>query len=249
MEWLDLVAPSAAILSLFGVVGLVVVAIRQGRHVRRLEDRLSRTGDAASEASLQRIAELQARERVSTGTPSVARQLRAGGIIALVAIALVVAIGSIWYVFVRDDGGPAGAVAEQGTTTEQDTATAPAEPVDATLVPDEVPTIADKSIYTVTVFNASGEAGYANNVVAPKLTDEGWTVPLVANPPDQTSNLQESVVMFTTGKRKVAWSVAKELEITRAPPIEGLTDEQIGNADVVVLIGRDIAANGAPPAP
>lgn len=249
MEWLDLVAPSASILSLFAVVGLIVVAIRQGRHLRRLEDRLGRNGDAAAEASLQRIAELQARERTSSGTPSVERQLRTGGVIALVAVALVVAIGSVWYVFVRDDGGSAGATTEQPGTTERNASTAPAEPVDATLVPDEVPVIADKSIYTVAVFNASGEAGYANNVVAPKLTDEGWTVPLVDNPPDQTSNLQESVVMFTKGKRKVAWSVAEVLGIKRAPPIEGLTAEQIGNTDVVVLIGRDIAAGGAPPAP
>ena len=67
MEWLDLVVPSAAILALFGVVALVVVAIRQGRAIRRLEERLARSGEAADEAPLQRIAELQARQRSSPG--------------------------------------------------------------------------------------------------------------------------------------------------------------------------------------
>ena len=65
MEWLDLVVPSAAILALFGVVALVYVAIRQGRTIRRLEQRLAERGEASVEAPLQRIAELPPSSRTN----------------------------------------------------------------------------------------------------------------------------------------------------------------------------------------
>ncbi len=247
MDWVDLVAPSAAILSLFGVVALVIVAIRQGRHIRRLEDLLARGGDAAVEAPLQRIAELQARHAVSQGgtTGPGREQLRTLGVIGLVALALVVGIGGVWYLFVRDDGStPVSADTPAGT--EQTTSTAPVEPVDTTLVPDEVPPVADKSLYRVAVFNASGIQGAAGEVVAPELQNEGWTTEPIANAP---STRQESVVMFTAGKRRVAWSVAEQLGIERAPPLDGLTPEDIDNADVVVLVGLDLANEGQAPAP
>ena len=248
MEWLDLVAPSASILSVFGVVALIVVAIRQGRHLRRLEDRLSRTGDAAVEAPLQRIAELQARAGVSEGTagPSREGQMRTLGVIAMVGLVLVAGIGGIWYLFVRDDGGTGTTADTPAATTTAQTAANPPEPVDTTIVPDEVPPIPDQTIYTVAVFNASGIQGAAGDVIAPRLQNEGWTTGTIANAP---STREESVVMFTGGKKRVAWNVAEDLGITRTPPIDGLSSEDIGDADVVVLVGLDLANDGAAPAP
>lgn len=245
MAWLDLVVPSAAILALFGVVALLVVAVLQGRKLRKLEDRLARSGEAAVEAPLQRIAELQARHQVSAGLPGIRRELRMAGVVGLVAVALIAAIGGVWYLFVRDDGG--GSTTAAASTTGSMTGTVTAEaptPVDTTLVPDEVPEVPDRSIYTVAVFNATGIAGAAGDVVAPALTNEGWNVPLVANEPNQVTGLKKSVVMFARGKRKVAWSVAKDLGVTRAPPLDGYTAEEIGNSDVVVVVGLDLA-NGA----
>jgi hypothetical protein len=55
--------------------------------------------------------------------------------------------------------------------------------------------------------------------------------------------------MFTRGKRRVAWSVAEDLGIKRAPPVDGLTADQYGNADVIVLVGLDIANGGVTPTP
>jgi hypothetical protein len=248
VEWVDLVAPSAAIFSVFGVVALVVVAIRQGRHIRRLEERLSRTGDSAVEAPLQRIAELQARATVSERSPPPdrERQMRTVGVVALVGLALVTGIGGVWYLFVRDDGAATPTAQGNGSTTPAQTTANPPEPVDVTLVPDEVPPVEDRTLYTVAVFNASGIQGAAGEVVAPQLQNEGWTTGTVANAP---TTRDESVVMFTGGKRRVAWNVAEDLGIDRAPPIDGLTPEEIGNADVVVLVGLDIANNGAAPAP
>jgi len=250
MEWLDLVTPTAAILALFGVVALIVVAIRQGRAIRRLEERLSKVGESAVEAPLQRIAELQARHQVSEGAPSVQRQLRLGAVIGVTALVLVAAIGGVWYLFVRDDGGSAQADSSTpAATTEAGTAANPPKPVDETLVPEEVAPLDDPGAYSLAVFNASGVSGAAGDVVAPLLENEGYSVPLVANPPDGATGRRESVVMWSRGNKKVAQNVAKVLGIKRAPPIDGYTPEQVGNADAVVLVGLDIANGGGTATP
>lgn len=245
MAWLDLVVPSAAILALLGMLALVVVAVVQGHRIRKLEDRLAERGDAAEEASLQRIAELQARHRVSSGLPGIRDQMRVAGTIGLVVLVLVAAIGGVWYLFLRGDGGGAGTAAGS-TTTAGTTTPAPPSPVDATLVPANVPVIPDKSIYTLAVFNATGIAGAAGDVVAPALTGEGWTIPadLIDNEPNAVTGLKKSVVMYTAGKKRVAWNVAKDLGLKNAKPLDGYSPDQIGNADVVVVVGLDLA-NGA----
>ncbi|HTI35172.1 MAG TPA: LytR C-terminal domain-containing protein [Miltoncostaea sp.] len=250
MAWLDLMVPSAAILALFGVVALLYVAIRQGRHIRRLEQRLADRGEASIEAPLQRIAELQAREKVSSGRPQYTNQLRTAGVIALAAIALVLAIGGLWYLFVRDDGSASasGSTPSASTTVNRTTANPP-KPVDQTIVPANVPALPDKSSYTVAVFNASGVSGAAGEKTAPRLTAEGWNVGMVANEPNDDIGRQESVVMYTRGKRNVAWNVAKDLGIKRAPPVDGYTPDQYGNADVIVLVGLDLANGGTTPSP
>lgn len=249
MAWLDLVTPSAAILALFGVVGLIVVAIRRGRAIRRLEDRIARMGGAADEAPLQRIAELQARQRVSEGTPGMQRQLRTGAVVGVVALVLVLAIGGVWYLFVRDGGSAANADGSTPRTAQTGNSGNPQRPGDSTLVPADVPPLANHGQYRVAVFNASGVSGIAGNIVAPRLQNEGYQVPLVANPPDGATGRRESVVMWSRGKKLVAENVAKALGIKRAPPIDGYTPQQVGNADVVVLVGLDIAHQGASAGP
>ena len=249
MEWLDLVAPSAAILGLFAAVGLIVVAVRQGRAIRRLEERLARQGEAATPAPLQRIAELQARQKLSSGAPSLQRQLRMAGLLVVAALVVVAAIGGIWYLFVRGDGGSGSTGAEPAAVTTRSTGTAanPPDPVDTTVVPEQVAPLDDPSQYTIAVFNASGVTGVARTMVAPALQNEGFQVPtaLVANPPDGATDRRESVVMWSKGNKRVAWNVAKILGIRRAPPIDGYTPEQVGNADAVVLVGQDLAQGTA----
>ncbi len=73
-------------------------------------------------------------------------------------------------------------------------------------------------------------------------------MPQVDNPPDGETGRKESVVMYAKGKKKVAWNVAKNLGVKRAPPLDGFTSAQTGDADVVVLVGLDLANGGiAPP--
>jgi hypothetical protein len=52
-------------------------------------------------------------------------------------------------------------------------------------------------------------------------------------------------VMWTNGNRTVAWNVARDLGIKRAPPLDGISPDQIDHAEVAVLIGLDLANNGA----
>lgn len=250
MDWLDLVVPSAAILALFAVVALVVVVALQGRAIRRLEDRVAERGDAAEEASLQRIAALQARHSTSEGAASGGGpNVRAGGTVVLVGIAVLALLAGGWYLFLRDGGGGEASATTPGPATTVSTTANPPTPVDTTLVPEDVPVIADKSAYTLAVFNATAIAGAAGDVIAPALENEGWTIPLVANEPTGETGLKESVVMWSKGKRRVAWNVAKAIGVTRAPPIDGYTADQIGNADVVVLVGQDLATGGVTPTP
>jgi LytR cell envelope-related transcriptional attenuator len=247
VEWLDLVVPSVAILAAFAVIALIVTVVRQGRAIRRLEERLARSGDSAVDAPLQRIADLQARHATSSrSSPDIQRQLRVGAVVGVSALVLVALIGGIWYLFIRDDNGSASADTGPQAATRQQTQTAPAAPPpDQALVPDEVPQI-DKGAHTVAVFNASGIDGVAGDLVAPALENEGYQVPLVANPPDGDTDRQATVVMYSpgSGNRRAAQNVASDLGVARAPPLDGYTPDQVGEADVIVLVGLDIANNG-----
>jgi LytR cell envelope-related transcriptional attenuator len=245
VEWLDLVVPTVAILAAFAAIGLIVTAVRQGRAIRRIEERLARTGDSATEASLQRIADLQARHGTSSRpAPSIDRHLRTGAIVGVAALVVIALVGGIWYLFIRDGGGSASA--SSSTPAQSRTPTAP--PVDQSAVPKDVPQI-DKASVKVAVFNASGVDGVAGDLVAPALENEGYQVPLVANPPDGDTDRAKSVVMYAKGNRKAAQNVAKDLSITRAPPLDGYTEDQVGGAGVVVLVGKDIANGGISPTP
>jgi hypothetical protein len=172
----------------------------------------------------------------------VERQLRIGAVVGVCALILVALVGGIWYLFIRDDGGSASAGTDTPAQTQQ-ASTPAAPPPDQAAVPDEVPQI-DKSQYSVAVFNASGIDGVAGDIVAPALENEGYQVPLVANPPDGDTDRQKSVVMYSRGQRKAAQNVAKDLGIARAPPLDGYTADQVGDADVIVLVGMDIANGG-----
>ena len=187
---------------------------------------------------------------MSSGRPAYTTQLRTAGIVALAASRWCWRSAGLWYLFVRDDGGSsATGDTPAATTTASDRTTAnPPKPVNQTIVPGDVRSV-DKSVYTVAVFNASGVSGAAGDITAPKLEGEGWNIGLVANEPNNDTGRQESVVMYTRGKRKVAWNVAKDLGIKRAPPVDGYTPEQYGDADVIVLVGLDIANGGVTPTP
>ena len=76
--------------------------------------------------------------------------------------------------------------------------------------------------------------------MAPKVETAGYRVGQVGDANDQ--DLAKSVVMWRPGKQAIAQNVAKDLGITSAPPLDGVASDAIGEADVVVVVGKDTAA-------
>lgn len=235
------------------MVSVVVVVILQARRISRLEDRLAERGEAADDAPLRRIAELQARNELSEGGQSAGggtfplRQVLA---IAGTAVVLVLGIVGVYFFVTGGDDGAGGAQA--ATTGRTDAASTRAArttpgPRASSTVPAEIPPLEDAASHTVAVFNASGVSGAAAGG-ANRLQVEGFQVPITDDYPGVT-NLAQSVVMYSTEDDRVtAWNVADLLGIDRAPALEGLTPDQTGGADVVVVVGLDTAqglANGA----
>ena len=249
MEWVDLVTPALAVIGVFLGVGLIVQSIRHSRAIRRLEDRLAGTGAAATDAPLQRLQELQQRATTSSGRGA-ALSGRTPVIAAAAVIALLVVAGGAWAVFLRDSGGgdtsggPGLTTTNGGATSTGKTTSAP--PADPNLCKSVTP-LDDNALTKVTIFNASGIEGAARGKVQTEIGIKGYTVGLVANPPDGRSDLQVTVVQYATpDDRNAACNVARDLGIRplKVTPLEGFSADQIGGDDVnvVVLVGVDIAS-------
>ena len=241
MDWLDLLAPSAAVLALFIAVGLVVQSIRHGRAIKRLEQGLAQAGGVAVEASLERIQQLQARANISSGevAPPSAMLRKAGVVVATVVALLVVGVVT-WLFFLRGDDGDALAGGNQTISTPSNP---PAIPPDQSTVPDDLPPLENKSLYDVAVLNATEVSGLAGDVIRPRVENEGYMVPYIGDAPEK--GLQTSVVMYADGQKRVGQNLADDLGIAEATPLDGLSDEQIGGADAVVLAGEDLAGAAA----
>ncbi len=239
------------------MVSVVVVVILQARRISRLEDLLAERGESADEAPLRRIAALQARDEVSEGitAPGGPFPLRPVLAVGGTAVVLVLAIvGVYFFVTGGDDGSGATATTAGARTDAASTrpATTTPGPKAASTVPADIPPLDDASEYTVAVFNASGVSGAAGNGVTPRLTLEGFQVPITTDYPNGVTDLPQSVVMYAGDENQAAaWNVADLLGINRTPPLEGLTPDQTGGADVVVVVGLDtaesLAAAGATP--
>ena len=243
MAWIDLLTPSAAVLALFFSIALVVQAWRHGRAIRRIEQRLVSNGTAGVDAPLERIAQLQQRITTSQGVRpprSLGGGRPGGAVLGAIAAAVVVLGAGGWYFLIRDSGSPAKTPpgTAQGQTSTTDTTPVPANP---TQVPANPPDV-DPGTVTVAVFNASGVDGAALNTVGPKLAQQfGYVLGPITNPPDGRADLKVSVVQWAKGKKAAAQNVANDLGIEVATPLEGVTPEHINDADVLVIVGLDLA--------
>lgn len=151
------------------------------------------------------------------------------GIAVLLAVAII-GVGGWWF-FLRGDDS-ASTPAASGTQT---TATV----ADTGEVPEDIPPVANKAAYTVAVLNASNITGAAANKVAPRVQADGYTLGVVDNATKQ--DLTASEVQYVKGRKEVAWNLAKDLGITRAVEVNSLAQGRIGTADVVVVVGKDLA--------
>lgn len=238
-DWIMISATIVMFVSLFGALGLLLVAWRRQGILAGLKAREQHgLGNSAPVAS-DRLQALAGRDGTSQGglpMPSSTGNGATIGIIAGVLAIIVVGGFAGWWFLVRGDGSSTTA----GTVPITKPANGPlgADP-DAT-VPEDPPAIQDRAAYTVAVLNASGVTGAAADRVAPKVETAGYRVGQVGDANDQ--NLAKTVVMWRPGKQAVAQNVAKDLGITRAPPIDGVASDAIGDADVVVVVGKDTAA-------
>lgn len=227
------------------MVAVVVVVLLQARRIARLERALAERGEAADEASLRRIAELQARQEASEGIHGPARSMRTALTVGAGALVILLAIGGVWLFATGGDDGGTGAQASSETTsgsTSEAAGRPTTSPVSATALPAAIPPLEDTSQFTVKVYNASGVAGAAGDGVVPRLDTEGYEMLAADNYPNNETGLQRSVVMYNGKKNQAAaWNIADVLGIKRAPPLEGLTVDQIDGADVVVVVGLDLA--------
>ena len=140
-----------------------------------------------------------------------------------------------WWFVLRGGSGSSGTQAAQSQS-----ANGPLGPDPAAAVPADPPAIQDKAAYTVAVLNASGVTGAAGTTVGPKVETAGYRLGEVGDA--STEDVMTSSVMWAPGKQAVAQNVAKDLGITQAPPLDGISDAKIGEADVVVVVGTDLAA-------
>ena len=95
-KWLDLLTPSAAAIAILIAIALAFQATRQGKAIKRLEERIAEREGAGARVALDRIRSLQRRTSSGDGR-------RLAPVAAAVA-ALAVAGGTVWYVALRDSG-------------------------------------------------------------------------------------------------------------------------------------------------
>lgn len=203
----------------------------------REQARSSAEGTAAAGAADAEAGRTRSSSRGSSSTRSGARSGSSGrGALTGIAVVLALAIlgvGGWWFFFRGDDS--ASTTAASTTQTTATTATT----ADTGEIPEDIPPVANKAAYTVAVLNASNVTGAAANKVAPRVQADGYTLGVVDNATSQ--DVTQSEVQYVKGRKEVAWNVAKDLGITKAVAINTLAEGRIGTADVVVVVGTDLA--------
>ena len=239
-DWIMITATIVMFVSLFGALGLLLVAWRRKTIIDGLEARAQHGLGSSAPVASDRTQALSGREGISQGglpMPSSTGNGATIGIIAGVLAIIVVGGFAGWWFVIRGDGSSAS-TADTAPITKPANSPLGADP-DA-VVPENPPAIQDRAAYTVAVLNASGVTGAAADRVAPKVETAGYRVGQVGDANDQ--DLAKSVVMWRPGKQAIAQNVAKDLGITSAPPLDGVASDAIGEADVVVVVGKDTAA-------
>ena len=91
------------------------------------------------------------------------------------------------------------------------------------------------------VLSLTPEGARILSEVEPLVVAQGYQRGAIGDSPDGTDDLSESFVMYVNGEQALGFNLANDLGIDRAVPLDGVTPEDIGNADAVVVIGTDLA--------
>ncbi|MSO45062.1 MAG: LytR family transcriptional regulator [Thermoleophilia bacterium] len=239
-DWVLIMATSALYFSLVGSLGLLLVVWRRQGMIRRLEARVEAGLGMSSPVASDRVMVLSTRSGVSPGGVPISWSAGNRTAIAVVVgvVVLIVGGGFAGWWFLGHSGGSSTSATDPAGIHRPSSKSLGSDP--ESVVPEDPPSISDRAAYTVAVLNASGVAGAAADRVAPSVATAGYRVGEVSDANDQTLAL--SVVMWTPGAQAVAQNVAKDLGITSAPPLDGVAMDSIGEADVVVVVGRDKAS-------
>jgi LytR cell envelope-related transcriptional attenuator len=207
----------------------VIVAIRNGRRVRRLDRRLATMAEAPPELPRSRARRLRHRGGVSQGwLPRRPSPARPAAVVMGVAAVAAVGVGG-WSLL-----GPAGAKPAAPRHAAPKPRALPPDP--RSLVPANPPALAaPPRAYRVTILNASGIRGAAARQ-APRLSASGYRLRQVGNAP---SSVRVSVVLWRGGRRLVALHVARRLGIRRVAPVDGVPASLAAGADAIAVLGRD----------
>ncbi len=237
-DWVMIAATMVMFVSLFGALGLALVAWRRQALIQGLQAREQGGLGMSSPVATDRGQALGQRDGISQGGVAMSASAGNGAVIGVI-IGVIVLLGAggfaAWWFGFRSETSTAGTAAP---ITKPANGPLGADP--DSVVPADPPAIQDRAAYTVAVLNASGVTGAARDIVAPKIETTGYRLGEVGDANDQ--DLATSVVMWRPGKQAVAQNVARDLGITSAPPLDGVAADAIGEADVVVVVGRDSAS-------
>lgn len=234
-KWLDLLTPSAAAIAILVALALLVATIKQGRAIKRLEDRVADTDGAAARVSLDRLSTLG--RRAGRPGPVELRSVLA----VLVGLAVVGTAG--WYLFLRDDAAAKPSATSTRSTNPNITEI---DKVRTAPDPNPKPLAPNKAAFKILVLNASGIDGAAGNGVTPIVASLGYAT---APPGNATrSDMRQSVVVELPNKASVADNIAKDLGITRLMSLDGVVPAgyDLTGVDAIVVVGKDLAAKYRP---
>jgi hypothetical protein len=104
------------------------------------------------------------------------------------------------------------------------------------------PTVTPADV-SVAVLNGTTVNGLASNI-GTKLEQQGFKVGNEDN--SNQGQVNESVVLFKPGKSREAALVRRRLKLTQIEPADQQSLAQSGGADVIVVLGSDLAQGQAP---
>jgi hypothetical protein len=158
-----------------------------------------------------------------------ADRLPAGRYIAIILVGIAVVGGGVAFGITqlsKDDsaGGTEKAAKSDGAGSKkaEEAKPAPVKPGDV----------------SVTVLNGTVVTGLAHNI-GTRLSSEGFQLENQLTATE--GGVAESVVLFKPGANREAQLVAKELDISQIEPADSNATAQGGNAEVIVLVGADLA--------
>ncbi len=156
-----------------------------------------------------------------------ADRMPAGRYIALILVGIAVIGGGAAFGITQLGGGDGtesqpAAGGDRGAGRKAEARPAPVKPSDV----------------SVTVLNGTVVTGLAHNIGS-RLSSAGFELENQLTATE--GGVAESVVLFRSGANREAQLVAKELDISQIEPADSNATAQGGNAEVIVLVGADLA--------